>query len=121
MPEGASEHGEDVPGPPWILGHRGAPRETPENTQASLRRALELGLDGVEYDVQPSLAGEPVLLHDETLDRTTDLTGPVASRPLSELVHADAGSWFARRFAGEPLPLFEEALELAPPDAADER
>lgn len=106
------EHGEGVPGPPWILGHRGAPREAPENTLASLRRALDLGLDGVEYDLHACQSGEPVLIHDETLDRTTDLSGPVAALPLSELVHADAGGWFASRFVGEPLPLLEEALEL---------
>jgi len=106
------EHGENVPGPPWILGHRGAPREAPENTLASLRRALELGLDGVEYDVHASQGGEPVLIHDETLERTTNLRGRVADSSLSELVHADAGSWFAKRFAGEPVPLLEEALEL---------
>lgn len=111
--EGApGEHGEGIAGPPWILGHRGAPREAPENTLASLRRALELGLDGVEYDVHACLSGEPLLLHDETLERTTDLEGPVATRPLSELVHADAGGWFGKRFVGEPLPLLEEALEL---------
>ena len=106
------EHGEGLRGPPWILGHRGAPREAPENTLASLRRALELGLDGVEYDVHPCQSGEPVLIHDETLDRTTNLTGPIATLPLSELVHADAGSWFQKAFAGEPLPMLEEALEL---------
>jgi glycerophosphoryl diester phosphodiesterase len=111
-PDESGSHGAGVPGPPWILGHRGAPRETPENTLVSLRRALELGLDGVEYDVHACLGGEPVLLHDETLDRTTDLGGPVAKRPLAELVHADAGGWFGKRFAGEPLPMLEEALEL---------
>ncbi len=106
------EHGEGVPGPPWILGHRGAPREAPENTLVSLRRALELGLDGVEYDVHACQSGEPVLIHDDTLERTTNLAGPVAALPLAELVHADAGGWFAKRFAGEPLPMLEEALEL---------
>lgn len=106
------EHGELVPGPPWILGHRGAPREAPENTLSSLRRALELGLDGVEYDVHACLSGEPILIHDETLERTTNLAGPVAKLALSELAQADAGAWFSRRFVGEPLPLLEEALEL---------
>lgn len=110
--EPIGEHGEGVPGPPWILGHRGAPREAPENTLSSLRAALELGLDGVEYDVHACASGEPVLLHDETLDRTTDRSGPVAGLTLPELVRADAGSWFHPRFAGEPLPLLEEALEL---------
>lgn len=101
------------PAPPWILGHRGTPREAPENTLVSLRRALDLGLDGVEYDLHPCQGGEPVLIHDETLDRTTDRKGPVAELAMSELVHVDAGGWFARRFVGEPLPLLEEALELA--------
>jgi len=106
------EHGQEIPGPPWILGHRGAPREAPENTLSSLRRALELGLDGVEYDLHGCASGEPVLIHDETLERTTNLSGPVARASMSELARADAGSWFHRRFAGEPLPLLEEALEL---------
>jgi glycerophosphoryl diester phosphodiesterase len=106
------EHGEAVAGPPWILGHRGAPREAPENTLSSLRRALELGLDGIEYDVHACLSGEPILIHDETLERTTNLAGAVAKTPLSELAQADAGAWFSRRFVGEPLPLLEEAFEL---------
>jgi hypothetical protein len=106
------EYGQQVGGPPWILGHRGAPREAPENTLASLRAALELGLDGIEYDLHACKSGEPVLIHDETLERTTDREGPVAELTLSELVQADAGSWFGKRFAGEPLPLLEEALEL---------
>lgn len=102
-----------VPGPPWILGHRGAPRQAPENTLASLELALELGLDGFEYDLHACKSGEPVLLHDETLERTTDRSGPVADRTLAELAGADAGGWFSKRFRGEPLPLFEEALAIA--------
>lgn len=110
--EGMGLYGEGVTGPPWILGHRGAPRDTPENTLTSLRRALDLGLDGVEYDVQGCLSGEPVLIHDDTLDRTTDSKGPVALLTLPELAGVDAGGWFNKRFAGEPLPLLEEALDL---------
>ncbi len=106
------EHGEDVAGPPWILGHRGSPVEAPENTLVSLRRALELGLDGVEYDLHGCASGEPVLIHDETLDRTTDGRGLVADLTLPELAGIDAGGWFHRRFLGEPLPLLEEALVL---------
>jgi glycerophosphoryl diester phosphodiesterase len=62
--------------------------------------------------VHACLSGEAVLLHDETLERTTNLAGPIARLSLSELVHADAGGWFGKRFTGEPLPLLEEALEL---------
>lgn len=110
--DGIGERGERVPGPPWILGHRGTPREAPENTLVSLRRAIELGLDGVEYDVRACATGEAVLIHDETLDRTTDARGPVYELTLPELAAVDAGGWFHKRFAGEPLPLLEEALDL---------
>jgi hypothetical protein len=108
----AGEFGERVPGPPWILGHRGAPREAPENTLAGLRRALDIGLDGVEYDLHALASGEAVLIHDDTLDRTTSGKGPVAELTLPELAGIDAGSAFGKAFAGEPLPLLEEALDL---------
>jgi glycerophosphoryl diester phosphodiesterase len=104
--------GASIAGPPWILGHRGAPRLAPENTVVSLAKALELGLDGVEFDVQPSREGEPVVLHDETLDRTTNAKGPVEARPLVELCALDAGAWFGKRFVGEPLPHLADALEV---------
>jgi glycerophosphoryl diester phosphodiesterase len=109
--EGTS--GVGLPGPPWLLGHRGAPREAPENTLASLRRALAIGLDGIEYDVRACRGGELVLLHDATLERTTDHTGPLSARTVPELYGIDAGGWFAKRFSGEHLPLLDEALELS--------
>lgn len=109
----AGVHGEDVAGPPWILGHRGTPREAPENTLAGLRRAADVGLDGFEYDLRACATGEVVLLHDETLDRTTDGEGRLADHTLPELFRLDAGSWFGRRFTGEPLPVLDEALESA--------
>jgi hypothetical protein len=110
--EGIGERGEAVPGPPWILGHRGSPREAPENTLVSLRRAIDLGLDGVEYDLRACASGEAVLIHDETLDRTTGATGPIRERSLPELFGIDAGGWFHGGFEGEPLPLVGEALDL---------
>lgn len=97
---------------PLILGHRGAPRLAPENTLASLSRALELGLDGIEYDLQAAASGEPVVLHDETLERTTDGHGPAEEASLAQLSSLDAGAWFGKEFAGEPVPLLEEALAL---------
>jgi len=108
----AAPYAAGVGGPPWILGHRGAPREAPENTLGALRRALELGLDGVEYDLQRLSSGEAVLLHDDTLDRTTDHVGPVSELTLPQLAGVDAGGWFAKAYRGEPLPLLEEALAL---------
>ena len=89
--DGIGERGEAVPGPPWILGHRGSPLEAPENTLSSLRVALDLGLDGVEYDVHACASGEPVLLHDDTLERTTDASGAVRERTLPELFGIDGG------------------------------
>lgn len=105
--------------PPWILGLRGAPHEAPENTLASLRRALELGLDGFQYDLRACAGGEAVLLRDETLGRTTDGAGGVCERGPAELFRLDAGSWFSKRFVGEPIPFLEDVLEIAPEPGAE--
>ena len=99
--------------PPLILGHRGSPREAPENTLVSLRRALDVGLDGIEYDLRACAGGELVLLHDATLERTTDSHGELGKRNLASLMGVDAGGWHSRNHRGEPLPLLDEALELA--------
>jgi len=90
---------------PLILGHRGAPRGAPENTMRAFRLALEEGADGVELDVQPSADGVPVVLHDDTLDRTTDRTGDVATLPWERIAAARAG--------GEPVPRLEEVVRWA--------
>jgi hypothetical protein len=105
-----------IEGPPWILGLRGSPLEAPENTLSGLRRALDLGLDGVAYDVRACATGESVLLRDETLDRTTDGRGRLSEQTLPEISSLDAGGWFRARFRGEPLALLEEALELESSD-----
>lgn len=110
--DGLEVSGAHVEGPPWILGHRGAPREAPENTLASLRRALELGLDGVEYDVRACGSGDLVVIHDERLERTTDGHGLIGQLDLRGLYAVDAGSWFGKRFAGEPIPVLDEALTI---------
>lgn len=116
LPERTGREARGLPRPA-ILGHRGAPREAPENTLAGLRRAVELALDGVLYDVRACAGGEMVLLADPTLDRTSDASGLLASRSLAELFGVDAGGWHDRRFAGEPLALLDEALELDGPRA----
>lgn len=101
-------------GSPWILGHRGAPWDAPENTIPSLQQALNHGLDGIEYDLQRTLDGEAVLLHDDTLGRTTDGSGLVTERSLAQLFHLDAGAWHSPRFEGTHLPTFEEAWNVVP-------
>lgn len=88
-----------------ILGHRGAPGEAPENTMRGLRLAVAHGADGVELDVQPSADGAGVVIHDPTLERTTDRAGAVSALAWDELAEARAG--------GEPLPRIEEAVRWA--------
>ena len=98
------------PTTPIILGHRGASAYAPENTLAAFRLALEQGADGVELDVTLSADDAPVVIHDDTLDRTTDGRGPVRAHSLAELKRLDAGRWFGLKFAGERLPTLGEAF-----------
>ncbi len=95
-----------------IIAHRGASAQAPENTLVAYRRALAIGVDGVELDVHLSADGEPVILHDPTLERTTNGRGLVRALPLAELRRLDAGRWFGDAFAGERLPTLPEALDL---------
>lgn len=95
---------------PAIIAHRGAGFLAPENTLAAIRTALTLGVDGLECDIQCTADGEPILLHDTTLDRTTDGTGPVAAYSLDNLHKLDAGRWFDVSFTGERIPTLHEAL-----------
>ena len=93
-----------------VVGHRGAALRAPENTLAGFREAARLGAGWVELDVMLTQDGVPVVIHDETLDRTTDRRGRVEATPWPELAAADAGSWFAAAYAGERVPRLEEAL-----------
>jgi glycerophosphoryl diester phosphodiesterase len=88
-----------------IMGHRGAPAEEPENTLRSIRRALDIGVDAVEVDVHLSKDGRLVVIHDDTVDRTTDGTGRVRELTFAELRRLNAGK-------GERLPSLEEMLDL---------
>lgn len=97
---------------PRLIGHRGARESAPENTLASLREAARQGARWVEVDVMLSADRQPVLIHDDTLDRTTDGTGPVPDRTLEALKRLDAGSWFDARFAGERIATLEEAVAV---------
>ncbi len=82
----------------------------PENTFASFSKALEVGADGIEFDVQLSKDKVPVIIHDEKLERTTTGRGPVKDFTLTELKTLDAGSWFAQQFRGEKIPSLDEML-----------
>ena len=93
------------------LAHRGASAYAPANTLAAFRRAEELGADGVELDVHLSADGALVVIHDFTVDATTDGHGRVRDMTLAELKRLDAGSWFDPRFAGERIPTLEEVVE----------
>ena len=87
-------------------GHRGNPAEHPENTLASFRSAIELGVDMIECDVHLSSDGELVVIHDHTLERTTDGQGMVLQHTLAALRELDAGG-------GERVPVLAEVCELA--------
>jgi len=96
---------------PLGVAHRGASKESPENTLAAFRLALRLGAEAVECDARRTRDGHVVVIHDHALDRTTDGRGPVESHTLSEIRGLDAGRWFGPQFAGERIPLLAEVLE----------
>jgi len=96
-----------------ICGHRGASGYAPENTLAAFRLAMELGADMCELDVQQTRDDHFAVIHDTTLGRTTDGSGPVWKKTLAELQSFDAGGWFGRSFAGESIPSLEEVIHLA--------
>ena len=93
------------PYPRWIA-HRGGGSLAPENTLAAMRQGAAMAYTAVEFDVKLSSDDECILLHDDTLDRTTDGSGPAAVKRLAQLAELDAGSWFGPAFAGEPIPRF---------------
>ena len=101
-----------MPALPQVIGHRGASAEAPENTLAAFRRALALGVDAVECDVHLAADGEPVVIHDFALDRTTDGHGLVGGFSVAALRRLDAGRWFGEAFAGERIPTLGETLDL---------
>jgi len=97
---------------PHIIAHRGGGALTPENTLAGLRKAKALGFSGVEFDVMLAGDATPILMHDQTLERTTSGSGAIAETAYRDMQKLDAGSWFSREYAGEPVPSFEHAGRL---------
>ena len=94
------------------IAHRGASQEAPENTLAAFRRALDAAAPAVEFDVQRTRDGRLVVIHDQTVDRTTDGRGPVSALTFEELRRLDAGRWFGPPFADERVPSVDEVLDL---------
>lgn len=101
------------PGEPgFIASHRGDRANAPENTVPAFQAAIANGADVVETDVQLSADGVAVLMHDSTVDRTTDGTGAVAQLTLAQLRELDAGTWYDPAFAGTRIPVFGEFLDV---------
>jgi glycerophosphoryl diester phosphodiesterase len=98
--------------PVLVIAHRGASGECPENTLAAFQRAMDLGADMLECDVQCSRDGTVVVMHDARVDRTTNGHGWVRCLTWRELKQLDAGGWFGEAFRGERLPTLEELLAL---------
>ncbi len=98
---------------PMIHGHRGASGVAPENTLAAFRRAIEMGAEALEMDLQLTKDGAVVILHDATIDRTTDRRGRLADLTLAEVKHADAGGKTGPAYRGERIPTLAEAIDLA--------
>lgn len=92
------------------IAHRGASSLAPENTLVAFEKAVELGVDAVELDVRFSKDQKIVIMHDDTVDRTTNGHGNVSDLPLAELKKLDAGSWFGEGFQGTKIPTLEEAI-----------
>ena len=90
------------------IAHRGASSTAPENTIAAFDQALEIGADGIEFDIHLSKDNVPVVIHDEEIDRTTTGSGLVKNFTLAELKKYDAGSWFAPEYSGQEIPTLDE-------------
>jgi len=95
-----------------VISHRGANRLAPENTLPAFAKALEFGVDGFENDCHMTKDGHVVVIHDETVDRTSNGTGFVCEKTLEELRELDFGGWFSPEFAGTKIPVLEEWFGL---------
>ena len=96
---------------PIVIAHRGDKAHAPENTLAAFVLAAENGADAIEFDVKLTADSRVIVLHDQTVDRTTDGTGKVSRLSFTEVRKLDAGGWFSEQFRGEPIPLLDEVFE----------
>jgi glycerophosphoryl diester phosphodiesterase len=104
---------EAVRGRVQIMAHRGASAYAPENTLASFKLAVEQHADWLEMDVQETSDGQLIVIHDLTVDRTTNGHGNVRNFTFEQIRQLDAGSWFDPKYAGERVPTFEEVVAYA--------
>ncbi len=101
---------------PLVIAHRGASHAAPQNTLAAFRVARDMGADGVELDVHLSADRVPVVIHNATVEATTNGSGAVREMTLAELQSLDAGAYFAPAFSREPIPTLEEVLDAVGQD-----
>ncbi|MDK8351064.1 glycerophosphoryl diester phosphodiesterase [Gleimia europaea] len=95
-----------------IFAHRGASAIAPENTMAAFKKAVEAGATWIETDVDVLKDGTPILIHDSSLDRTTNRSGSYYDLTVSDLDDIDAGSWFSPEFSGERIPTLAQLVEF---------
>lgn len=100
---------------PLVVAHRGSSGTAPENTLAAFRLAIEAGVQMIELDVRMTQDYHFVVIHDRTVDRTTNGTGHVWSMKLQDVKFLDAGSWFSPRFHTERIPSLREVMDMLPP------
>lgn len=101
---------------PILLAHRGDKANAPENTLPSFQQAIQKGADGVELDAKITADGHVIVIHDSTVDRTSNGKGKVASFTLNEIRKFDAGAWFNETFKDTRIPLLEEVFETVGKD-----
>ncbi len=97
---------------PRSIAHRGGGTLAPENTLAAIRTGIAYGYRGVEFDVMLTADGVPVLMHDPDFGRTIGGIGSVATTSYADLALRDAGSWFGPRYAGEPVPRYDDVVRF---------
>lgn len=96
---------------PLVIAHRGASAYAPENTMSAIKKAVQMEADGIEIDVQLSKDGHVVVIHDTTVNRTSNGNGKVSSMTLEQLKALDFGSWFSKEFKNEPICTLEEVFD----------
>ena len=94
-----------------VVAHRGFSGKYPENTEIAFRKALELSVEMIEFDVHLAKDGSLIIIHDATVNRTSNGKGRVADMTLAEIKALDAGAWFSPEFAGQRFPTLQEALD----------